>query len=69
MLPLSMGIKEGDNIRCRYHGLLINSEGFAVEMPIQSASTRASAPKLTLSLNVIGSFGCGSETRKKPIPS
>ncbi|HEY4174666.1 MAG TPA: Rieske 2Fe-2S domain-containing protein, partial [Rhodopila sp.] len=23
MLPLSMGIKEGDNIRCRYHGLLI----------------------------------------------
>src|SRR3984885_8418471 len=36
LLPLSMGIKEGDNIRCRYHGLLINSEGQAVEMPISS---------------------------------
>jgi vanillate O-demethylase monooxygenase subunit len=31
-----MGIKEGDNIRCRYHGLLIDSEGRAVEMPIRS---------------------------------
>lgn len=36
LLPLSMGIKEGDNIRCRYHGLLINGEGFAVEMPIKT---------------------------------
>lgn len=23
LLPLSLGIKEGDSIRCRYHGLLI----------------------------------------------
>ena len=30
-----MGIKEGDNIRCRYHGLLIDSEGRAVEMPVK----------------------------------
>lgn len=36
LLPLSMGIKEGDNIRCRYHGLLVNSEGQAVEMPVPS---------------------------------
>jgi len=35
MLPLSMGIKEGDNIRCRYHGLLIDSEGNGVEMPLK----------------------------------
>jgi phenylpropionate dioxygenase-like ring-hydroxylating dioxygenase large terminal subunit len=35
MLPLSMGIKEGDNIRCRYHGLLIDSEGRGVEMPLK----------------------------------
>ena len=33
LLPLSLGFKEGDNIRCRYHGLLINSEGQAIEMP------------------------------------
>jgi vanillate O-demethylase monooxygenase subunit len=36
LLPLSMGIKEGDNIRCRYHGLLINSEGQTLEMPVRS---------------------------------
>lgn len=42
LLPLSMGIKEGDNIRCRYHGLLINSEGRAIEMPVQSERTHKS---------------------------
>ena len=36
LLPLSMGIKEGDNIRCRYHGLLIDSTGNAIEMPVTS---------------------------------
>jgi len=36
LLPLSMGIKEGDNIRCRYHGLLVDSEGRAIEMPLRS---------------------------------
>jgi vanillate O-demethylase monooxygenase subunit len=36
LLPLSMGIKEGDNIRCRYHGLLVDSEGRAVEMPVRT---------------------------------
>jgi phenylpropionate dioxygenase-like ring-hydroxylating dioxygenase large terminal subunit len=35
MLPLSMGIKEGDNIRCRYHGLLIDSHGQGIEMPLK----------------------------------
>ena len=36
LLPLSMGIKEGDNIRCRYHGLVLNSEGACVEMPLKT---------------------------------
>ncbi|HZV18141.1 MAG TPA: aromatic ring-hydroxylating dioxygenase subunit alpha [Sphingobium sp.] len=36
LLPLSMGIKEGDNIRCRYHGLLLDADGCAVEMPLRS---------------------------------
>jgi phenylpropionate dioxygenase-like ring-hydroxylating dioxygenase large terminal subunit len=36
LLPLSMGIREGDGIRCKYHGLLLDSEGRATEMPIRS---------------------------------
>jgi vanillate O-demethylase monooxygenase subunit len=36
LLPLSMGIKEGDSIRCRYHGLLIGSDGCAEEMPLRN---------------------------------
>jgi vanillate O-demethylase monooxygenase subunit len=36
LLPLSMGIKEGDSIRCRYHGLLIGSDGRAEEMPMRN---------------------------------
>lgn len=36
LLPLSMGIKEGDAIRCRYHGLVIDADGRAIEMPIRS---------------------------------
>lgn len=36
LLPLSMGIKEGDNLRCRYHGLLIGPDGQAIEMPVKS---------------------------------
>jgi len=36
LLPLSMGIREGDSIRCRYHGLLIDSEGRAAEMPLKN---------------------------------
>jgi len=35
LLPLSMGIKERDHIRCRYHGLLLDSHGRAVEMPLK----------------------------------
>jgi len=42
LLPLSMGIKEGDNLRCRYHGLLINSEGRAIEMPVRTEKTHKS---------------------------
>ncbi|MEO6361462.1 MAG: aromatic ring-hydroxylating dioxygenase subunit alpha [Sphingomicrobium sp.] len=36
LLPLSMGFKEGDSIRCRYHGLLVGPDGAAQEMPIKS---------------------------------
>jgi phenylpropionate dioxygenase-like ring-hydroxylating dioxygenase large terminal subunit len=42
LLPLSMGIKEGDNIRCRYHGLLVNSEGHAIEMPVSTERVHGS---------------------------
>jgi vanillate O-demethylase monooxygenase subunit len=42
LLPLSMGIKEGDNVRCRYHGLLINSAGQAIEMPVRTEKTHKS---------------------------
>jgi phenylpropionate dioxygenase-like ring-hydroxylating dioxygenase large terminal subunit len=36
LLPLSMGIREGDNIRCRYHGMLIDGEGTVVQMPLRT---------------------------------
>ena len=36
MLPLSMGIREGDGIRCRYHGLKLGRDGVAEEMPLKS---------------------------------
>lgn len=36
MLPLSMGIRDGDSIRCKYHGLKLGPDGVAQEMPIKS---------------------------------
>ena len=36
LLPLSMGIKEGDSIRCKYHGLKIGPDGVAEEMPLKT---------------------------------
>ncbi|MGE4409155.1 MAG: Rieske 2Fe-2S domain-containing protein [Sphingobium sp.] len=36
LLPLSMGLREGDSIRCRYHGLKIGSDGVAEEMPLKT---------------------------------
>lgn len=35
LLPLSMGCVEGDGIRCGYHGLKLDDQGRAVEMPGQ----------------------------------
>lgn len=35
MLPLSMGIREGDSIRCKYHGLKLGPDGIAEEMPLK----------------------------------
>ena len=36
MLPLSMGMREGDNLRCKYHGLLVDGDGRCAQMPIRS---------------------------------
>jgi len=36
LLPLSMGIREGDSIRCRYHGLKLGPDGGAEEMPLHA---------------------------------
>jgi vanillate O-demethylase monooxygenase subunit len=33
--PLSMGRREGDNIRCMYHGLLFDTSGRCIEIPSQ----------------------------------
>ena len=34
LLPLSMGFREGDDIRCRYHGLRVGPDGVPTEMPL-----------------------------------
>jgi vanillate O-demethylase monooxygenase subunit len=36
LLPLSLGLREGDSIRCRYHGLKLGPDGVAEEMPLRS---------------------------------
>jgi vanillate O-demethylase monooxygenase subunit len=36
LLPLSMGLREGDSIRCKYHGLNLGPDGVAEEMPIRT---------------------------------
>jgi vanillate O-demethylase monooxygenase subunit len=36
LLPLSLGLREGDSIRCKYHGLKIGADGVAEEMPLPS---------------------------------
>ncbi|MEO6041246.1 MAG: aromatic ring-hydroxylating dioxygenase subunit alpha [Croceibacterium sp.] len=36
MLPLSKGIREGDSIRCAYHGLKLGPDGVAEEMPLKN---------------------------------
>ena len=41
MLPLSMGIREGDSIRCKYHGLKLGPDGVAEEMPQKSEAANA----------------------------
>jgi len=35
LLPLSMGIREGDSLRCKYHGLKLGPDGVAEEMPLK----------------------------------
>jgi len=36
LLPLSMGLREGDSIRCKYHGLKLGPDGVAEEMPLKT---------------------------------
>ncbi|MET0179471.1 MAG: aromatic ring-hydroxylating dioxygenase subunit alpha [Novosphingobium sp.] len=36
LLPLSLGLREGDSIRCKYHGLKLGPDGCAEEMPLRS---------------------------------
>lgn len=42
LLPLSMGIREGDSIRCRYHGLKLGPDGVAEEMPLKAEKVNRS---------------------------
>ena len=43
LLPLSMGCVEGDGIRCGYHGLKVDHDGCAVDMPGQETPPRLKA--------------------------
>lgn len=36
LLPLSVGKREGDALRCRYHGLKLGPDGVPVEMPLKN---------------------------------
>lgn len=46
LLPLSLGMREGDSIRCKYHGLKLGPDGVPEEMPLKSeaVNTRVCAP-------------------------
>ena len=46
LLPLSMGLVEGDDLRCKYHGMKFNGGGQCIEMP--GETQRKDAFKLTL---------------------
>jgi vanillate O-demethylase monooxygenase subunit len=35
LAPLSIGMVEGDNLRCKYHGVMFDAEGRCVQMPGQ----------------------------------
>ncbi len=36
LMPLSLGTREGDSLRCKYHGMKINADGEIEEMPLRS---------------------------------
>ena len=40
LLPLSMGMLEGDDLRCRYHGMMFDVGGRCVDMPTQDGAVR-----------------------------
>jgi vanillate O-demethylase monooxygenase subunit len=46
LYPLSAGIREGDSIRCAYHGLKISAAGVPEEMPLkaETVNTRICVP-------------------------
>jgi phenylpropionate dioxygenase-like ring-hydroxylating dioxygenase large terminal subunit len=35
LMPLSAGFREGDSLRCKYHGLKVGADGVAEEMPLK----------------------------------
>jgi phenylpropionate dioxygenase-like ring-hydroxylating dioxygenase large terminal subunit len=42
LFPLSLGIKEDDSIRCKYHGMLFGPDGRALQMPLKNDAVNAS---------------------------
>ena len=40
LLPLSMGVMEGDNIRCMYHGFMFDGSGTCVEAPASGMAAK-----------------------------
>lgn len=43
--PLSKGRREGDNLRCGYHGMLFNAEGNCIELPGMDRVPRSACVK------------------------
>ncbi len=41
LFPLSHGLREGDSIRCKYHGLKLGPDGVAQEMPLKHERVNA----------------------------
>jgi len=55
LLPLSMGLREGDTIRCRYHGLVVDADGRTIEMPLKA--DRANAALCAAKYPIVERYG------------
>lgn len=60
--PLSKSIREGDNIRCRYHGAVFDAEGKFVSVPTQDMCPKGGLRKYATS-NTAPLCGCGWRTK------